>query len=146
MQRKAKKYPIELLKVSEFEVRLVRDKPTKKAAISSPEDAKHVLMPLCTFDREQSFVVYLNARRQVVGVELISVVHPSEVFKGAILANAAAIIVAHTHPSGYADPSDEDKAITKRLTQAGELLGIAVLDHVILTVRGQHSMRAWNQL
>jgi DNA repair protein RadC len=59
-------------------------------------------------------------------------VHPREVFKAVILGNAAAIIVVHNHPSGDPTPSAEDTAITQRLRQAGELLGIKVLDHVII--------------
>lgn len=61
-----------------------------------------------------------------------SVVHPREVFKAAIVANAAALICAHNHPSGDPEPSREDRAITERLRQAGTLLGIPVLDHIVL--------------
>jgi len=59
-------------------------------------------------------------------------VHPRECFKPAILSNAAALICAHNHPSGAPQPSQEDRALTKRLVDAGKLLGIALLDHVIL--------------
>ncbi len=61
-----------------------------------------------------------------------SLVHPREVFKAAILANAAAIICVHTHPSGDPSPSAEDMEITRRLVEAGKILGIEVLDHVII--------------
>lgn len=61
-----------------------------------------------------------------------ALVHPREVFKAAILANAAALILVHNHPSGDPEPSAEDRAITERLKQAGELLGIRVLDHVVI--------------
>lgn len=61
-----------------------------------------------------------------------SIVHPRETFKAAILANAAAVILAHNHPSGDTAPSREDREITRRLQEAGELLGIKVLDHVIV--------------
>jgi len=64
------------------------------------------------------------------------------VFKPALLASAASIVLVHNHPSGDAEPSDEDLAITKRLTEAGELLGIGVLDHVIVASRGVVSLRA----
>ena len=61
-----------------------------------------------------------------------SIVHPREVFKFAILANCASILMAHNHPSGDCQPSREDRALTTRLVEAGKLLGIAVLDHVIV--------------
>jgi len=61
-----------------------------------------------------------------------SIVHPRETFKSAILANAAAVILAHNHPSGDTTPSREDREITRRLREAGDILGIKVLDHVIV--------------
>jgi DNA repair protein RadC len=66
-----------------------------------------------------------------------SIVEPREVFKAAILASAAGVILAHNHPSGDPTPSSEDVAITKRLVKAGELVGIAVLDHIIMGQRIQ---------
>ena len=67
-----------------------------------------------------------------VGSLTAALVHPREVFKPVILANAAAVILLHNHPSGSAEPSAEDRALTERLEHAGELLGIRVLDHIIL--------------
>jgi DNA repair protein RadC len=94
-------------------------------------------------DREHFTVVLLDARNRVVGVNTVSIgtltaslVHPREVFKPAILANAAAIIVAHNHPSGDPEPSNEDVAITQRLGEAGALLGIRLLDHLVLGADG----------
>jgi DNA repair protein RadC len=84
-------------------------------------------------------VLLLNQKNRVVGVNTVSigsltasVVHPREVFKPAILSNAAAIILAHNHPSGQPQPSQEDRVLTVRLVAAGKLLGISVLDHVII--------------
>src|SRR5262249_19479050 len=81
----------------------------------------------------------LNQKNRVVGVNTVSigsltasVVHPREVFKPAILSNAAAIILAHNHPSGQPQPSQEDRVLTVRLVAAGKLLGISVLDHVVI--------------
>ena len=68
-----------------------------------------------------------------VGSLSASIVHPREVFKFAILANAASIVLAHNHPSGDTTPSSEDVELPRRLRDAGELLGIAVLDHVVVT-------------
>jgi len=83
--------------------------------------------------------VPLDGKNRALGFHIVSVgtltaslVHPLEVFKLAILANVAAIIVVHNHPSGDPTPSAEDVAITQRLRQAGELLGIRVLDHVVV--------------
>src|SRR5206468_12605087 len=93
--------------------------------------------------REHFIVLLLNARHECVAVETVSIgslnasiVHPREVFRPAVLASAASIIVAHNPPSGDPEPSEEDVTITKRLAQVGELLGIALLDHVIVASRG----------
>ena len=94
-------------------------------------------------------MVLLNARHEVDAVETVSVgslnasiVHPREVFKPAILASAASVVLVHNHPSGDPEPSEEDLAITKRLVEVGELLGIGVLDHVIVGSRGAVSFRS----
>ena len=83
-----------------------------------------------------------SQKNQVIGIHTVSIgslsasiVHPRETFKAAILANAAALICGHKHLSGDYQPSKEDRAITTRLVEAGKLLGIAVLDHVILVRR-----------
>jgi DNA repair protein RadC len=98
--------------------------------------------------REHFLVLLLNARHEVMGRETVSIgslnasiVHPREVFKPAILESAASLILVHNHPSGDPEPSEEDLAITKRLVQSGELLGIQVLDHVIVAQRGVVSFR-----
>lgn len=90
-------------------------------------------------DREEFLVVPLDGKNRPLGFHVVSVgtltaslVHPREVFKTAVLANAAAIVVLHNHPSGDPTPSAEDQAITRRLREAGELLGIGVLDHVVI--------------
>ena len=92
---------------------------------------------------ESFLVVLLSANNEVIGVHeahrgvLTGVdVHPREIFRPAILGGAAAIVVAHNHPSGSAQPSAEDVALTRRLREAGELLGIPVLDHLIVPARG----------
>ena len=92
-----------------------------------------------TWPREHFLVLHLDGKNRLLGIEETSVgtataalVHPREVFLGAILANAASVILAHNHPSGDPTPSAEDAALTARLRQAGELLGVRVLDHVVL--------------
>lgn len=90
-------------------------------------------------DREEFVVLLLDAKNKLLGFHVVSVgsltsslVHPREVYKVAILGNAAAIILLHNHPSGDPTPSAEDLHITNRLCQIGEVLGIQVLDHVVI--------------
>lgn len=91
-------------------------------------------------DKEHYYVMHLNIRSQVLMVELVSMgvlssalVHPRETFRRAVVAGSASIIIAHNHPSGEADPSDEDTKVTKQMFEAGNILGITMLDHVIFT-------------
>ncbi len=99
-------------------------------------------------DREMLLSVMLTAKNDLIGVETVSIgsitastTTPRDVFKSAILANAVAIIVCHNHPSGDLTPSNEDIKITKQLTAAGEVLGIKVLDHLIVSNQGYKSLR-----
>jgi DNA repair protein RadC len=107
--------------------------------LSSEDVYKFVKDALENSDRERFLAIYLNGKNNVIGVEEVSTgsvtnafVHPREVLKGAILANAPAIIVVHNHPSGDPEPSPEDKFITKRLKSTCDLMGITLLDHVIV--------------
>lgn len=91
-------------------------------------------------DREEFLIVLLDTANTVTGLSQISVgglsssvVEPRQIFKTAILANAAAIILAHQHPSGNPEPSREDIQITSQITEAGEIMGIPVHDHLIIT-------------
>ena len=109
-------------------------------SITSAEDIAEVLEKFFeTADREQFIAVCLNSKNKILCINTVStgslnssVVHPREVFKAAILSNAAAIIVAHNHPSGNPIPSEEDKILTKSLFSAGKVLGIPVLDHLVI--------------
>ncbi len=90
-------------------------------------------------DVESLYVLFLNTRRKIIGYSLISngtldtlLCHPREVFRAAIVANAAAIIVMHNHPSGESSPSEGDISTTRSLIRAGQLIKIEVLDHVIM--------------
>ena len=92
-----------------------------------------------TFETERFFTVILSTRRRIIGIHAgptgtldTILVHPREVFRVAIAANAAAIVVAHIHPSGDPTPSESDIKVTRDLIKAGQLLRIEVLDHVIL--------------
>lgn len=96
-------------------------------------------------DKEAFSVLLLNTKNKVIGIKTVSVgnldtsiVHPREVFKTAILNSAKSIMIFHNHPSGDTSPSKEDIAITKRLVDAGNLLDIKVLDHIILGDNGNY--------
>lgn len=90
-------------------------------------------------DREKLYVICFDTKNQPTNISLISIgslnssiVHPREVFKVAILSNAASIALAHNHPSGDISPSREDILITERIKRAGEMIGINLLDHIII--------------
>ena len=96
--------------------------------------------------RERFIVFWLNCSNKVTGFEVISegnlnssIVHPREVFRGAIVVTAASIILAHNHPSDNSQPSNEDKHITRQLVESGKIIGIPVHDHLIFTNTGYYS-------
>ncbi len=107
--------------------------------ISAPEHVRDLLNDRFRFEeKERFFSIILNTKNKVLGIEEISVgslnssiVHPREVYKTAVRKSAASIIVAHNHPSGDPAPSREDVEVTRRLCEAGRLLGVELLDHVI---------------
>lgn len=124
-----------------------------RPVISSPADVDRLLRGrIANLDRENFVVVLLNTKNEVIESPLVSVgtlssalVHPREVFKPAIRASAASVILAHNHPSGKVEPSREDREVTSRLVGAAEILGIEVLDHVILG-DGFYSMKEYGKL
>ncbi len=128
--------------IPRYKIALVKEGriTTDTKTISSPRDAFEILMSeIGSADREIFLTLLLDTRHRVIGVHQVSVgslnasvVHPRETFKAAMLANAAAMILAHCHPSGDPEPSAEDLAVTARLHQAGELLGLPILDHLII--------------
>ena len=134
--------------VCELTKRRYRGKQLKE--IRGPDDVVAFVGPkLRREQREHFLVLLLNARHEVMAKETVSIgslnasiVHPREVFKPAITASAASVILVHNHPSGDPEPSEEDLTITKRLVEAGELLGVQVLDHVIVASRGVVSFRS----
>ncbi|GGK15949.1 UPF0758 protein YsxA [Caldalkalibacillus thermarum] len=120
--------------------RRVARRQKELSAIRSPEDAAAYLMERLSLELQEKFYcLYLNTKNQVIFEKTVfigslnaSIVHPREVYKEAIKWSAASIIVAHNHPSGDPTPSREDIEVTKRLQQAGEILGIECLDHLII--------------
>ncbi|OGL47696.1 MAG: hypothetical protein A2W05_02940 [Candidatus Schekmanbacteria bacterium RBG_16_38_10] len=98
--------------------------------------------------KEHFKLILLNARNKILGISTISIgslnasiVHPREVFKNAIVHNAYSVVLAHNHPSGDPEPSEDDLTMTKRLIEAGKILGIEVLDHIIITKNGYFSFK-----
>ena len=129
------KYRLQLVREEDLNYALVVNK------ISNPMDIVTLLEDLgLGAEAEEVFMILcLNTKNKVVGVFEVSrgtisssMVHPREVFKRALLCNATSIILAHNHPSGDPTPSREDIEMTKRLAEAGELLGVKVLDHIII--------------
>lgn len=123
-------------------IKMVREGSTKyeNRKIETPFDA-YVLLKnfLEDSDREKLLVVCLDTKNQPINICTVSVgtlnsslVHPREVFKTAILSNSNQIMLAHNHPSGISAPSNEDKAMTSRIKDAGVILGIELIDHIII--------------
>ena len=121
-------------------------------SISSPQDAvKSVQQELKGKKKEHFYIICLDTRNRVIDKSLISmgnldssIVHPREVFKYAISSLAASVIFIHNHPSGELEPSTEDVNLTKRMYEAGELLGIPVLDHIIVNDHNFLSLKTRN--
>lgn len=131
----------------------LRERRGPVVRISQAEDLVPVLAMYSRRRQEHFVVVILDGAHQVLRVKLVTVgllnrtlVHPREVFRPAILESAAAVIVAHNHPSGNLNPSQEDRDLTRRLVQAGGLLGIPVLDHLIVGQEGYFSFKEAGEL
>lgn len=118
--------------------------------VKSPEDVTDMVMEeMRYFDREHFRVLYLDRKGGVLDMEDISIgglhssiVHPREVFKPAVKRSAASVILVHNHPSGDPSPSREDIEVTRRLVEAGGIMGIEVLDHVIIGEKNYVSLKA----
>ena len=112
----------------------------ERVQISRPEDAADLLLPeLAGRDRERCVAALLDTKHRhlcTVTVSVGSVDHtfmsPREILRDALLANASAVVLAHNHPSGDPTPSRDDELVTRRLVQAGEVVGIEVLDHLVI--------------
>jgi DNA repair protein RadC len=132
---------------SAYRINLVRDEHVHFNAqtLNNPTDAQKYIQDMINKmgqpDREQFCVLMLNAKNVTIGMNIVSVggltsapVHPRDVLKPAILANAAALILSHNHPSGDLTPSSADKAITQKIVQAAEIMGIAIHEHLIISM------------
>ena len=132
----------------EVKVQLIREEYNPGQSIRTPDDLNDVMDELRKKDREYFLCVYLDSQSRISGIETVSigtlnssVVHQREVFKGALLSNACSLMFLHNHPSGETSVSEQDREITKKLVQSGEILGIKVLDHIIVGADKYLSMR-----
>jgi DNA repair protein RadC len=140
----------QLRAVMECARRITSGAAAERVPVATPEAAAEVVRPfLSDARREHVVAVLLDARHHLIRVSRVaigsltaSLVHPRELFHDAIAASAAAVIVAHNHPSGDPQPSAHDLALTERLVEAGALLGIEVVDHLILGSRSVVSLKA----
>jgi DNA repair protein RadC len=130
----------QVLAAIELGRRIVAHRPDERVQLLSPRDAAAYLLPeYGSRPVEQFGVVLLDTRHRVIRTRLLSVgsldatvVQPREVFRQAMLASAAALVLFHNHPSGDPEPSRDDVTLTLRMAAAGELMGVAVIDHVVL--------------
>jgi DNA repair protein RadC len=134
----------QLLAAIELGGRITRASPDERRTITSPADAANLLMyRMAGLDQEYLYVILLDTRNRVIGDPRevyhgslnTSLIRVGEVFRDAVKVNAAAVIIVHNHPSGDPAPSPEDVAVTRALVEAGKLLDIDVLDHLVI---GRH--------
>ncbi|MCS7458727.1 DNA repair protein RadC [Paenibacillus doosanensis] len=129
--------------------RLARSGMTETVTVRSPEDVSGLMMEEMRYLQKEHFVcLFLNTKNHVIGQETLSmgslnasIVHPREVFRAAIKRSSASIICVHNHPSGDPTPSSEDVQMTQRLVEAGDIVGIDVLDHVVIGDRRYISLK-----
>jgi DNA repair protein RadC len=130
----------QVLAALEIGRRVLAVRPAERLQIRSPRDAAHFLMPEYSARPVEQFgLLMLDTRHRVLRTSVLTVgtldcatVHPREVFRHALLASAAAVVMFHNHPSGDPQPSGEDVDLTRRMVAAGELVGVRVIDHVVL--------------
>jgi len=130
------------------------EKRAPRLYLTGPEDVADMFMrEMAALDREHFRAVLLNTKNRILGVRTISIgslnasiVHAREVFKAAVAESAQAIVLVHNHPSGLPDPSSEDIIVTERLAEAGRILGIEILDHIVLGSQGFVSLKEMGHL
>jgi len=134
-----------MTRINVYSLRLVKESVATydvEKVVRNPANAAGIVNQIFDMQNQPNEVfaiLCLNTKNKVVGTHIISqgslsssIVHPREVFKAAMVNNAASVILAHNHPSGDPEPSREDIETTRRLVEAGEIIGIKVLDHVII--------------
>ena len=126
----------------------------KKTPITNPEEIARVLQSVLKAEpkseqmKEHFWGVYLNSRNNIIKVELVTlgilnanIVHPRETYAPAIESRAGSLIIAHNHPSGDTEPSEDDIEVTQRLKEAGKILGVELIDHIIITKEKFYSFK-----
>ena len=120
----------------------------QKPEILTPEDVWKLCADIRNAKKEHFVVFYLDTQSKLIERQIISIgtlnaslVHPREVFEPAVSLRANSLIVAHNHPSGDLEPSEDDTAVTKRLVEAGKILGIELIDHIIVTISSFLSLK-----
>jgi len=144
----------QILSAIELGKRLKQPLVMRKTKLSSPNEVVNFFSAELNESKVEKFIaVLLNTKNEIINWDVISIgslnasiVHPREVFNRAIKRNAASFIVVHNHPSGHIDPSREDINITKRLFEAGQLIGIPLIDHIIIGREKYYSFKEENQL
>lgn len=139
----------EILAAIEFGGRIARAPQLKEGTvISSSWVGEYLVREMSGLTQENVVALYLNTKNDIIKNETIfigslntAVAHPREIFKGAVRYSAARIIIAHNHPSGNTDPSEADLSFTRRLVDAGEMMGIEVIDHIIVGEQCYFSLR-----
>jgi len=141
----------ELLACLELGRRVFQNKKENISQILSPGDVFDSLKDIRASKKEHFIIFFLDSRNQQIHREIISIgtinaslVHPREVFEPAIKHLAVQVILAHNHPSGALEPSEDDLAVNKRLVECGKILGIEVLDHIIVGSKGYLSFKEKN--
>ncbi len=143
----------QILAALELGKRLVSTQPNERATVRSPQDVNNLLMAeMALLEQEHLRVILLNTRNQVLAISEVykgnvssAVVRVGEVLRDAVREGCPAVIVVHNHPSGDPTPSADDAAITKQMVEAGALLGIDVLDHVVIARQGFVSLKERGQ-
>lgn len=132
---------------------LLEERSAEVNQIRSPKDAALILQEIAYETQEHFVAIFLNTKNEVLGKKKIftgtlssSIVHPREVFREALKVRSASIIVGHNHPSGNPAPSPEDIEVTKRLVEAGRIIGIEVIDHIIVGENNFISLKERGQL
>lgn len=129
-------------------VELIKTRDAPDVKIKNPEGVADLVKAMGDYDRERLKVIHLDTKNQVLAIENISegtlnavIIHPREAVKGAVLSNAASVVIVHNHPSGVSNPSKEDIQVAQSLTNAFNMMKIDVLDFLIVTKDEFHSFK-----
>lgn len=142
-----------ILATFELANRILLKQEDDAPVINEPQDAFNLLEEMGKYKKEHFVGLYLNARNQLIHQETISIgtlttnlIHPREVFEPAVTRKAVAVILSHNHPSGNLEPSKDDINQTKQIREAGEIMGISLLDHIIITENKFASLKELNHM